>query len=106
MAANFDIVKHTFVGYFDLENCSVEKFRHWIRNEHSIVRDAFTMNAPLKVNPLRMVYISSDIANEVLTFRVQDHQYQIDESVIVRALNLPTDNFVFLPTNEQLYSFF
>ena len=54
MAANFDIVKHNFVGYFDPEDFSVEKFRPWIHflNEHSIVRDAFTMNASLKVNPL------------------------------------------------------
>ena len=108
MAYNFDIVKHNFVGYFDPENCSVEKFRPWIRflNEHSIVRDAFSMNAPLKVNPLRLICISSEIANEVLTFRVQDHQYRIDESVVARALNFRTNNFVPLPSNEQLYSFF
>ena len=75
-------------------------------NEHSIVRDAFTIKAPLKVNPLRLVCISCEIANEVLTFRVQDHQYRIDESVVARTLNLPTNNFVPLPSNEQLYSSF
>ena len=108
MAADFDIVKNNFVGYFDPKNCSVEKFRPWIRflNEHSIVHDAFTLNSPMKVHPLRLVCITSEIVNEVLTFRVQDHQYQIDESVVARALNLPIDNFVPLPSNEQMYSFF
>ena len=108
MAANFDIIKHNFVGYFNPENCSVVKFRPWIRflNEHSIVHDAFSMNAPLKVNPLRLICINSEITNEVLTFRVHGRQYRIDESVVARALNLPTDNFVTLPTDEQLHSFF
>ena len=64
------------------------------------------MNAPVKVKPLRLICISSEIANEVPNFRVQDHQYRIDESVVARALNLSTDNFVPLPSNEQLYSFF
>ena len=108
MAVNFDIIKHNFVGYFNPENCSVMKFHPWISilNEQSIVRDAFSMNAPLKVNPLRLICISSEIVNEVSTFRVQDRQYRIEESVVARALNLPTDNFVSLPTNEQLHSFF
>ena len=75
-------------------------------NEHSIVRDAFSLNAPLKVNPLRLVCINSVVENEVLTFRVQNQQYQIDESVVTRALNLPTDNFSALPSDQELLTFF
>ena len=39
MAQNFQIVKHNHVGYFNPDNCDVEKFKPWIRflNEHSIV---------------------------------------------------------------------
>ena len=70
MAANFKIIKNNFVGYFEPSNCSVVKFRPCIQfvNEHSIVRDALTLNAPLKVDFLRLVCTHSVISNEVVTF--------------------------------------
>ena len=50
MSANFEIVKNNFVGYFEPEKCSVAKFRPWIQflNEHLIVKESLSLNAPLK----------------------------------------------------------
>ena len=55
MAANFEIIKNNFVGFFEPANCSVAKFRPWRQflNEHSIVRDALSVNAPLKTDLLK-----------------------------------------------------
>ena len=74
MEVNFEIVKNNFVGYFDLENCSFEKFKPYIRflNKDSIVRDALSLNAP---QLLRLVCTNSIIANEVVTFRILEQQY-------------------------------
>lgn len=57
MAQNFEISKHNFHGYFNQENCSVEKFNSWILllNEQSIVSSAITLNAQLKIDLLRMI---------------------------------------------------
>ena len=108
MAANFEIIKNNFVGYFEPANCSVAKFRPWIQflNEHSIVRDALSLNAPLKVDLLRLVCTRSVISNEVVTFIVGDTQYRIDESVVRAALHFPTENLVNLPSDQELVSFF
>ena len=91
-----------------LKTIQLINFCPWIRffAEHSIVRDVFSLNAPLKVNPLRMVYISSVVENEVLMFRFQNQQYRVDESVVARALDLPTDNFSALPSDQELLTFF
>ena len=81
MAANFETIKNNFVGFFESANCSVAKFRPWIQflNEHSIVREALSFNAPLKFDLLRLVCTRSVISNEVVTFIVGDTQYRIDE---------------------------
>ena len=108
MAGNFEIAKNNFVGYFDPEKCSIEKFRSWIRflNEHSIIRYALTLNAPLKMGSLRLVCNNSDISNNIVTFIIFDKQYWIDESVVCRALNFTNGNFVALPSNQDPISFF
>ena len=108
MAANFEIIKNNFVGFFELANCSVAKFRPWIQflNEHSIVRDALSLNAPLKIDLIRLVCTRSVISNEVVTFIFGDTQYQVDESAVRTALNFQADNLVGLPSDQQLVSFF
>ena len=40
------------------------------------------------------------------SFSVADTQYVVDDSVINRALNFPTDNFVELPTDNDITDFF
>ena len=54
MAGNFEIIKNNFVGFFEPTNCSVAKFRPWIQflNEHSLVHDSLSLNAPLKTDLL------------------------------------------------------
>ena len=108
MAGNFEIVKNNFVGFFEPTNCSVAKFRPWIQflNEHSLVSNALSLNAPLKSNLMRLVCTQSVISNEVITFIVGGTQYRVDESVFRTALNFPTNNLVGLPTDQELVSFF
>ena len=74
MEVNFEIVKNNFVGYFEPEKCSVEKFCPWIRflNEYFIVRDALSLNAPIKLEPLRLLCFNYVVLNEVVTFRIQE----------------------------------
>ena len=107
MARNFEIITNTFVGYFEPKNCSVVKFRPWIQflNEHSIVKDALTLNAPLKTDLLRMICTNSVISNDVVTFIIRDTHYRIDESVVRTTLNLPSDNLVNLPSDQEFVSF-
>ena len=108
MAGNFEIIKNNFVGFFKPANCSVAKFRPWIRflNEHSLVSDSLSLNAPLKTDLLRLVCTRSVISNEVITFIIGDTQYWVDESVVRAALNFPADNLVGLSTDQELVSFF
>ena len=108
MAAIFEIVKNNFVGFFGSAKGSIAKFRPWIQflNEHLIVRDALSLNAPLKIDLLRLVCTHYVISNEVVTFIVGGTQYRIDESVVCAALNIPADNLVNLPSNQELVSFF
>ena len=108
MAKIFEIIKNNFVGYFDPEKCSPDKFRPWIRflNYHSIIRDALSLNAPLKTDPLRLVCTASIVSNSCVTFNILDKQYRIDESVIRMALNLPCGSLVSLPSHQDLISFF
>ena len=108
MVGNFEIIKNNFVGFFEPANCSVAKFRPWIQflNEHSLVFVALSLNAPLKIDLLRLVCTRSVISNEVITFNVGDTQYRVDESAVRTALNFPADNLVGLPTDEELVSFF
>ena len=108
MAGNFEIIKNNFVGFFEPTNCSVAKFRPWIQflNEHSLVHDSLSLNAPLKTDLLRLVCTRSVISNEVITFVVGGTQYRVDESVVRTALNFPADNLVGLPTDQELVSFF
>lgn len=46
---NFEIVKHNFVGFFNPESCSIERFRPWIQflNEHPVISHAITLDASL-----------------------------------------------------------
>ena len=106
MAAKFEIIKNNFVGFFEPANCSVAKFRSRIQflNEHSMVRDTLSLNAPLDL--LRLVCTRSVISNEVVIFIVGDTHYRVDESVVRAALNLPSDNLVGLPSYQELVSFF
>ena len=108
MAGYFEIIKNNFVGFFEPANCSVAKFRPWIQflNEHSLVSDALSLNAPLKTDLLKLVCTRSGISNEFITFIVGDTQYRVDESVVRTALNFPADNLVGLPTDQELDSFF
>ena len=108
MAGNFEIIKNNFVGFFEPTNCSVAKFRPWIQflNEHSLIHDSLSLNAPLKTDLLRLVCTRSVISNEVITFVVGGTQYRVDESVVRTALNFPADNLVGLPIDEELVSFF
>ena len=108
MAENFEIIKNNFVGYFEPEKYSVVKLRPWIQflNEHSIIKDSLTLNAPLKTNLLRLVCTISVISNDVVTFIIRDRQYQINESVVRVALNFPTGNLVNLPSDQELVTFF
>ena len=108
MDGNFEIVKNNFVGFFEPTNCSVAKFRPWIQflNEHSLISNALSLNAPLKSNLLRLVCTQSVISNEVITFVVGGTQYRVDESVVRTTLNFPADNVVGLPTDQELVSFF
>ena len=91
MAANFEIVKNIFFGYFEPEKCSVAKFRLWIQflNDHSIVKESLSLNAPFKIDLLRLVCTNYVISNEVVIFIIRDTQYRIDESVVRAALNFP-----------------
>ena len=85
MAANFEIVKKKIIGYFEPEKCSVANFKPWIQflNEHSIVKESLSLNAPLKIDLLRLVCTNSVISNEVVTFIIgATMQYRIDESVV------------------------
>ena len=108
MAGNFEIIKNYFVGYFEPENCSVVKFRPWIQflNEHSIVKESLTLNAPLKIDILKLVCTHYVISNDVVTFIIRDTYYQNDESVFHAAPNFPSDNLVNLPSDQELVSFF
>ena len=108
MDGNFKIIKNNFVGFFEPANCLVAKFRPWIQflNEHSLIHDALSLNAPLKTDLLRLVCTRYVISNEVITFIVGDTQYRVDELVVRIALNFPADNLVGLPTDEDLVSFF
>ena len=96
------------MGYFDPEKCPIEKFRHWIRflNKHSIIKDALTLNAPLKIDPLRLVCTNSVVSNDVVTFIILDKHCRIDESLVCKALNFSNGNFVNLPYDQDLMSFF
>ena len=85
MAGNFEIIKNNFVGFFEPTNCSVAKFRPWIQflNEHSLVSDALSLNAPLKSNLLRLVCTQSVISNElslslleVLSIRLTNRSFE------------------------------
>ena len=108
MVGNYEIIKNNFVGFFEPTNCSVTKFQPWIQflNEHSLISDVLSLNAPLKSDLLRLVCTQSVISNEVITFVVGGTQYRVDESVVRTVLNLPADNLVGLPTNQELVSFF
>ena len=75
-------------------------------NEHSLVSNALSLNAPLKSDILRLVCTRSVISNEVITFVVGGTQYRVDESVVRTVLNFPADNLVGLPTDQELVSFF
>ena len=108
MDGNFEIIKNNFVGYFEPKKCSVVKFRPWIQflNEHSIIKDSLTLNAPLKTDLLILVCTTSVISNDVVTFTIRDTHYRIDESVVRVTLNFPTENLVNLPSNQELITFF
>ena len=110
MAQNFQIVKHNHVGYFNPDNCNVEKFKPWIRflNEHSIVSPAIISNVQLNLDLLRLIFSTSTVAadSKSFSFTVADSQYVVDDSVINRALNFPIDNFVELPTDNEISNFF
>lgn len=110
MAQNFELVKHNFCGYFNPDNCSVERFRPWIQflNEHSIVSSAITSNAPLKIDLLRQICTTATVSEDSksFTFNVENTQYVVNESVVNQALNLPNDNFVGLPTDNEIINFF
>ena len=58
------------------------------------------------MDPLRLVCTNSDISSDVVTFIILDKQYQIDELVVCSYLNLPSRNFVALPSDQDLFSFF
>lgn len=76
MADNFDIVKHNLVGFFEPEECMVDKFKPWIRflNEHSFISSALSLDAPLKIEPLRLMCTTAIIseATNSFTFRVRN----------------------------------
>ena len=108
MAGKFEIVKNNYVGYFEPEKCSVVKFRPQIQflNEHSIVNNSLSINAPLKIDLLRLVCTNSVISNEVVIFIIRDMQYRIDESVVRATLNFSANNLVNLPSDHELVSIF
>ena len=85
MAANFEIIKNNFVGFFEPANCSDAKFRPWIQfvNEHSIVRDSLSLNAPLKVDFLRLVCTCSVISAEFVTFIVGSVSVSALETILL-----------------------
>ena len=103
MAQNFEIVKHNFNGYFNPNNCSVEKFRPWIQflNEHSFVSPAITSDAHLKIDLLRLICttVTASDDSRSFSFTVANTQYVVNQLVVNRALNLPDRDFVGLPTN-------
>ena len=65
-----------------------------------------TLNTPLKIDPLRLVCINYIISNDVVTFIILYKQYRIDESMVLKALNFPSGNFVNLSYDHDLISFF
>ena len=108
--ANFEIVKHNFVGIFNPSNCNVVKFRPWIQflNENTIVSSSFSLNPRLKTQVLNLICSTATVSGDFKTFSFTFNgiQYTVDESVFNASLNLPTDNFVDLPTESQLSQFF
>jgi hypothetical protein len=79
MANQFELIKHNFVGFFDPEDCSVEKFKPWIQflNEHSFINSAMSLDAPLKIEPLRLIYTTAVVSETTnsFSFSVQNNQY-------------------------------
>ena len=108
--ANFEIVQHNFVGSFNPSHCNVEKFRPWIKflNEDTIVSSNFSLNPRLKTQVLNLICSTAIVSPNFkkFSFTVNGTQYSVDESILNECLNLPTDNFVELPTEPQLSQFF
>ena len=108
--ANFEIVKHNFVGSFNPLNCNVEKFRPWIKflNENTIVSSNFSLNPRLKTQVLNLICSTAIVSRDFksFSFTINETQYTVDESIFNASLNLPTDNFVDIPTESQLSQFF
>ena len=84
MSINFEIVKHNFLGYFKPEDCSVKKFRPWIRflNEHPIFKNSICLNAPLKITPLFLMCSTAQVSSESnsFIFTVEGTPYLVDEN--------------------------
>ena len=108
MDANFVLFKHNYVGFVNPTVCSVVKFRPWIQflNEHPIIGKCISLDVPLKTIPLKLVCTESVIDNDVVTFKIEDIVYRIDESVVSDALKLPNDKFVRVPSDPELIKFF
>lgn len=110
MADNFEIVKHNLVGYINPDDCAYDRFKPWIQflNEHSLIRTAITLDAPLKVRPLRVMCTTAVVSQDLrsFSFALNDSWFEVNETTLRTVLNLPMDNFVASPSNTELLNFF
>lgn len=110
MVDNFHLVKHNFVSHFDPEKCSSERIRPWIRflNEHSLIRDAISRDAPLKTEPLWLMCSTFALSPDTrsFSFKVGETSYVVNESILNTVLNLPNSDFVDPPLEVVMTRFF
>lgn len=103
---NFELVNHNFIGYFNPEDCSVDRFKPWIKflNEQNICSTAITSNVQIKYGPLKLICTTAMVAKDErsFSFKINDVTYTVDQTVFNAALNLPTENFEESPTNDEL----
>lgn len=108
--ATFEIVKHNLVGYINPDDCPYERFKPWIRflNEHSLISSAVSLEALLKIGPLRVMYTTSVVSNDLtsFSFMFNGSQHVVNKSTLSNVLDFPTEDFEPLPTEAELTQFF
>ena len=112
MAGRFVIEETNLNGFFDPE-ASVARFRPWVRflNIQSLVSTAITVHAELQIQPIQDFY--STALNTTL---LDNHQISrdihggrtihINTDDVNRILGFPRENFVELPTEDEITQFF
>ena len=88
----------------------IVRFHPWIQflNQHCEVSFDICSNPHLRLEPLRLLCITVNIAadNQSFSFFLSGMQYFITKAQFFQVMHFPTDNFSPLPTEQDLIQFF